>query len=916
MSDIQAQVHRYLTPAANAFWNWSEDGDAVVWVENNQTIAFRTELALILRRHLSKGLPPFGSVLLLVAACRDSWGSPNVLRWNKATLKELMGETLLGETFQQLDNMRGIPQELRTSIAAKAELSAMVFETVGNRTSSEVAIAVVEALSHGVAAEMVRRDAAYFESPSFLDVLQPLWEGLQRFDVEAFKLRLETGLEELPTPAEVEEPLATRIRKLFDQLQNEEEFSGLVRMARNLLAMVSLPKPLIQPDEIPVGGVSDISNRGTLDRLLLSELAQDDEVLMLRVAMNEAMYLRRETPPRNPPRTRLLLLDMGLRMWGIPRVMATSVAMSFAAMNDGPTDLRVLRSERGQLRATDLSTRQGLVDHLKVLDPQIHPGEALGDLTRWMQTEEHETDVILVTCHEVLADREFQEWLKEFGEAIEFLATVSRAGEFQLLQRTVHGTRLLRKAHLDLDQLLTSPKSPKSTLPLVDPSVPTNLPAILRLQQFPLRLSHHLTAQQSWRVRYHGALSITNDRRLMHWDDPRLGAKQLTDQLSSRRLLWCQTHAEKGCTRFVVGKAGKPELQLGLVDLEQGHCVLRPVDTSAAHVHAVCSHAGVLFVIHRHEIDVCDLFTGERITTTSTPRRFRWSHGRFFRRGDLWKALSFDGVKPRFQSVKSQRGTLSNLIDVEGIQGPVGLGTMDRNEFGLFILDDFFPLKEIHSSFRLEQVARDGTRVLARNGVYLADRVIIDVLNKRSIPIRTESHEALDSELWHLVRPRHYRNRIRAIAGQGGGLLLQTSWEIFSLNFDESQSRIQIQLVPSKRDFAIPMREFRPVPAPPGVGYKLQMAEWNDGSRAFLDSRGLLHLKSSDPRISEISFVLYDEQVAGWCANGEKWGEEYYTGVKPAMDPKTAEGLFGKSSQAIAYRTPLKILNEFVARLR
>ncbi len=65
--------------------------------------------------------------------------------------------------------------------------------------------------------------------------------------------------------------------------------------------MVHLPRPLLQPDDIPVGGVSDISNRGTIDRLLLSELAQDDEMLTTRVAMNEVMYLRRETPPQNPP---------------------------------------------------------------------------------------------------------------------------------------------------------------------------------------------------------------------------------------------------------------------------------------------------------------------------------------------------------------------------------------------------------------------------------------------------------------------------------------------------------------------------------------------------------------------------------------------------------------------------------------
>lgn len=919
MPNIHAQANWYLTPPIKAFWNWSEDGEAVVWTENNQTIAFRPELATILRRHISKGLPPFGSLLLLVAACRDSWGTA-ARRSDKSALQELMGEK-----FHQLNNIRGIPSELRTGAAAKAELSAMIFETVGGRTSPAVAEAVVDALDHGLALEQVRQDDPFLPTSSQLQLSEYmlLWEGLQRFDVEAFKLRLETGLEELTAPAEVEEPLATRIRKLFDQLQNDEEFTGLVRMARNLLAMVSLPRPLVQPDEIPVGGVSDIANRGTLDRLLLSELAQDDEMLMMRVAMNEAMYLRRETPPRNPPRTRLLLLDTGLRMWGIPRVMATSVAMSFAAMNDGPTDLRVLRGERSQLHPADLSTREGLIDHLKVLDPHSHPGEALGDLARWMTAEEHETDVILVTCDDVLADREFQEWLGEFGEPIEFLATVSRTGEFQLLQRTMHGTRLLRKAHLNLEQLLAPAKERKPALPLVDPNVSTDLPAILRLDSFPLRLSHHITPQQSWQVRHRGkrqVLAITNDRRLMHWDVSEWGAKQLTDRLVSRRLLWCQTRSEKGRTHFVVGNASKPNLQLGIVDLEHGACELHSLDISASHVQGVCSHAGVLFVVHHHDIDVCDMASGERITSMKIPQGFRWTSGRYFREEHQWKALSFDGVVPRFEDVTTSTQYQLIVFDVDGVQGPVEI-SFEGSRLGLVIDDEAHSLVEYDPPIHVVGISPGGTTVVvehkwdAKSSRFM-ETLAIDVLNRRVTPVYGDRHHALGAQCWPLVCPRHYRNRIRAIGGQAGGLLIHTPSHFLSLSFDEGRNRFRIQSATLGQGRVMPMQRFKPIPPPPGVGYKLQRAEWSDGSRAFLDSRGLLHLKSSDPQIPEITFVLYDEHIAGWCANGAMWGEEYFTGIKPALNAKVAEGLFGKESQRGSYRTPIKILSEFVSRLR
>ena len=68
-----------------------------------------------------------------------------------------------------------------------------------------------------------------------------------------------------------------------------------------------------------------------MDRLLLSELAHDDLTLAVRIAMNEALYLRRETPPSNPPKHRAVLLDSGIRLWGVPRVFATAVGMALAA---------------------------------------------------------------------------------------------------------------------------------------------------------------------------------------------------------------------------------------------------------------------------------------------------------------------------------------------------------------------------------------------------------------------------------------------------------------------------------------------------------------------------------------------------------------------------------------------------------
>jgi hypothetical protein len=61
--------------------------------------------------------------------------------------------------------------------------------------------------------------------------------------------------------------------------------------------------------------------------------------------------------------------------------------------------------------------------------------------------------------------------------------------------------------------------------------------------------------------------------------------------------------------------------------------------------------------------------------------------------------------------------------------------------------------------------------------------------------------------------------------------------------------------------------------------YQMRSAAWPDGSKVFLDMRGLLHLQSADTSIPEVSIVLKDGPLAGWCADGTLWGPMYFTGV-------------------------------------
>ena len=354
-------------------------GEVATWPDG-RTIIFRRELFQVLRGGAAEGLPPLGAVLMLMAATRQTWGQPPS---EVGILSELIhfltgcdapsgsSEVLVGvrettpqwitEVFQGLDRIRAFPANLRSSTVAKAEIVAIVCEGKRLRDRQLDPEAVIRVLERGLPEEIFAPQLPGTGEPNFsiaravdlLDLLlrdlRCLHAGLPRLDAQRLTLRLATGLDDLPVAAKHELSPTEQTRALISSLKDDVELSGVARLALNLMAAVHLPRPMSDREDLPLGGVSDISNRGALDRLLVSELANDDLTLAVRIAVNEALYLRREAPPRNPPRERFVLLDAGIRMWGVPRIFATAVGLALAATADRHTAVQTFRAARGAI---------------------------------------------------------------------------------------------------------------------------------------------------------------------------------------------------------------------------------------------------------------------------------------------------------------------------------------------------------------------------------------------------------------------------------------------------------------------------------------------------------------------------------------------------------------------------------------
>ncbi|HEX5104437.1 MAG TPA: hypothetical protein VFV87_11530, partial [Pirellulaceae bacterium] len=269
----QEEIRDYFAPAAGSFWRWEENGRVLAW-NDGVTIAYREFLEGVLARLAPHGLPPLGSVLLLLAACRDNWTeAPSRRVLLEAELAASGGqdfEEFAADVLNKLTEVNWHRHRFRAETGGTAGLAEAIFEDAPGRYPREQSLALLEHLRRGLT-EGDRQGQSESALEELLHSLGCLRWGLMRFDPQSVQLRLQTGLDDLPRKAPVEPPPPSSARDLITALQDDPDLGAVARLAQLLLAAVHLPRAISDPDALPVGGVSDISNRGPLDRLLLSE---------------------------------------------------------------------------------------------------------------------------------------------------------------------------------------------------------------------------------------------------------------------------------------------------------------------------------------------------------------------------------------------------------------------------------------------------------------------------------------------------------------------------------------------------------------------------------------------------------------------------------------------------------------------
>ena len=894
---------RYLLPHDGSFWKWSGDGETIKWAQGG-TIVFVSELRELLAKLEESGLPPLDLVLMLLAATRENW-RPFSEKNQEVSPKDLLEQNLISAgvseslcfyLINELNRINDFDNDVRLSTPAKSTLIEMCLENVDNRLSVAASSVVLAHLDIDIFEWLYAEDYKVFHAhrdgdlntdiPQMLVSTEPVRE-------QSLRLRRQTGLEQIPEPVEedLQVPTAQRVRSLLIELQQEPKLQGLAKVALQLAPVVTLPRPLNQHEDVAEGGISDIANRGTLDRLLISELANDDLTLAVRVAMNEALYLRKETPPSNENSIRTVILDCGVSMWGIPRVVGLATALAFAANNRDMSEFESYIVNKNKLEPVDLGSRNGIIKVLETLSSNFKIGKLENQFSDLVNEHVAHNELIVITSEHVAPGIHINSKLNDLNHVNLFVCSAGRDGALAIDEHTVVGKKKIKSVQVDLESILDTRS--------VVSSVPSELPAIFKLPNFPLYLPVSPRAGFEWPLGDQGYISFVGDRRALWFWSNSNGGRQLRTDVDTAQLVWHSPQFNGQKWKAIARKRHETDFVFFEFDQIEEELTLREFSLPQKPV-AFCHYNDQVLVVFENEIGALDADC-KLVKDTMIQTNRQWVSQRFFRDENLeWFALCTRNEAPIFERVFSRdSGNQFNFVfETEGVDGFHGVTNDGRVHNTFKETSKLF--SEHNEEYRVVNVSYDGKWLeLSSLRNRYGGSIVWSVDEQVARPMYLKQGQLNGFLIQNFVSHRQVRKRfLSVIIGKDGTIILQGKKQNLEFKLLHDHVRLLGSTNPSL-DWHC-RAEFEELSEIGEFGFKMQLARLPDGSKVWLDYRGLMHFKSVDPDIAEFTVVLTDEVCSGWSSDGKAWGSTYFTNkAQHEAQPTIFEEYFGRFGKRV-----------------
>lgn len=540
MGQLHDTTVAYFQSTKNYFWQWAEEGEVIEWKIGGATICYKTELLNDLSQ-IKRRLPPLGPLLLVIALSKLTPG-PQAIHATMHEYVQMLGSAdtnvLLSESEAEeiktvitnfIALLRPLPGRYWKGIERDL-LQNTLFESIDVFPEGETAKEMLAIFQRGAYNYVIAH--SFYGDPlqRLKDDISVLRQILQQFpDTATLENKLNAVVSPAPpVPAPIEIPAGLpkpeQMDDLLEVLAGDDDTALLSLLTQRLIAALHLPMHTKGYSETSFGGVSDITNKGNFDRLLLSELANEDETLMVRLANNEALYLRREELPDNEPGQRFILVDKSIKTWGTPHLLGMAAALACAIDNKQHAEVLPFALLGDRYKPINLSSSNEVIASMQCLSATLHSAEALSAFAGDHPMNKHQ-EYFLITSGELFHAPAFQHSFAVLRRADGFVITVNRDCSVQLYRYASGHRKLLRAAKINMEMPEVRPKH--GTVKRIISDV--DLPEFLKIRPFPLYIPQQLSSlNNSYFADGVGLLAVTKHGQLLFWKGQQRGATEIT----------------------------------------------------------------------------------------------------------------------------------------------------------------------------------------------------------------------------------------------------------------------------------------------------------------------------------------------------------------------------------------------------
>lgn len=910
-------VPDYFVSPVPELWAIDETGEAIEWKDQQCTAIMLPHLQILCRALADhpRGLPSLTAILFIVDALSKGWSmelaDERVSQLIKAA--DSRSAELKTQLVEWLHSLQSIDSEFRHGAAAHMAFLCELFEDVpGDWLTDKYATSrTLDWLENTLGDRGSLLSARHKADASVADraITTLDFASMQNIDSDWGRLRMRIGLNELPQAESLNVLDRFPLAALTKQLANiRDDLGAVARMAQSVSATLTIPRLPSDPDVLPIGGVSDVTNRGQPDRLLMSELAMDSDLLIARIANGQALYLRREQPPQPAPKHRSLIIECGVRMWGSMRLYSAAFALGLCIAHErrgGGTPIDVVTVAGDSAWREDLTSRQGIERFYERLHPDVHPAEALTDLMQHRSLDlDLDSQPILVLSAATERDVDFRRLTSDFPKP-HLLARIEQAGWVELLQRSSMGDTSLQRIKL-------CETAPATELKRASPD---GLPLFLKQSPCPLRFAMHpngLCVQaldDGWN---NGCWVLTHDRRAMLFEDPKFGAIE-AGYIPSGRVL--ASHVPQSLTWLLVletapHKTRVPVHLLVQVDLSGGVniCEIKRYHEAASEV-AYCFDRGQLVRVGNY-VTFLDSRTGQAIA--SAPHKGRHLGGVFFV-DDVSNQIYVAALAG--ETVQWQ--TLGKVGSRAGIAARIehGITAVYSHDFSTLVRLDGEEAKPDMTAMHLftlyapkiVRINAAATEMLvAVRGVTSAtdarlisnaheEKLLRVALRYPKVTYAGKNTPAVVTS-FELGREKfayqmnNVRTHLSGLSFEGDELILHAQRKRIAIQVHEASDVLgftcKMIYRTSTNETVYPCEKPLSRVGGPNARWKLRPIKLPSG-QAWLDSRGLLHLRAADG--TELSLTLSQGLLPGWHSSGVTFGPQYFTSAHASYTNATPD---------------------------